>query len=180
VQHFQKIYLLALFHNFVLCSGDEKSNVYFFSYECQGFSVLLYSYLPVDPHNQVSQKIMCLNQFQSHLIFLGPPYGLLYDKCLPIQNLLYVSFKHVLISLTGFMGTLNSMRILHSTSLQCESQFCFKSMNSWCTVSLHSNFSSFIYWMQQIWSVVDLLHCNPQFPNNFIYMWPKPWGMDIV
>jgi hypothetical protein len=36
--------------------------------------------------------------------------GKLSDKCLPIQTLLYVSLKHILINLTGFMGTPNSMR----------------------------------------------------------------------
>jgi hypothetical protein len=33
------------------------------------------------------------------------------DKCLPIQTLPYVSFKHILINLTSFTGTQNSMRI---------------------------------------------------------------------
>jgi hypothetical protein len=31
--------------------------------------------------------------------------GKLSDKCLPIRTLLYVSFKHILINLTSFMGT---------------------------------------------------------------------------
>jgi hypothetical protein len=48
------------------------------------------------------------------------------------------SFKHILINLTSFMGTPNSM-------------------NSWCTVSLYSHFFSSISWIQKIWSVVDLL-----------------------
>jgi hypothetical protein len=43
------------------------------------------------------------------------------DKCLPIQTLLYVSFKHILISLSSFMDTQNSMRILNNTSLLTES-----------------------------------------------------------
>jgi hypothetical protein len=34
---------------------------------------------------------------------------------------LYVSFKHILISLSSFMGTTNSLRILHNTSLLTES-----------------------------------------------------------
>jgi hypothetical protein len=34
------------------------------------------------------------------------------DKCLPIQTLLYISFMHILISLSSFMGTQNSMKIL--------------------------------------------------------------------
>jgi hypothetical protein len=47
--------------------------------------------------------------------------GKLLDKCLPIWTLLYVSFKHILISLTNFMGTQNSMIILYNTSLLSES-----------------------------------------------------------
>jgi hypothetical protein len=38
------------------------------------------------------------------------------DRCLPIRTLPYVSFKHILISLTSSMGTPNSMRILYNTS----------------------------------------------------------------
>jgi hypothetical protein len=37
------------------------------------------------------------------------------DKCLPIRTLLYVSFKHILINLTSFMGNPNSMGILYNT-----------------------------------------------------------------
>jgi hypothetical protein len=42
--------------------------------------------------------------------------GKLSGKCLPIQTLLYVSFKHILMSLTNFIGIPNSIRILYSTS----------------------------------------------------------------
>jgi hypothetical protein len=31
--------------------------------------------------------------------------GKLSDKCLPMQTLIYVSFTHIVISVTGFMGT---------------------------------------------------------------------------
>jgi hypothetical protein len=47
--------------------------------------------------------------------------GKLSDKCLPIRTLLYVSFKHIFISLTSFMGTPTSVRILYNTSLLTES-----------------------------------------------------------
>jgi hypothetical protein len=40
-----------------------------------------------------------------------------------------------LISLTSFMGTPNSVRILYSTSILTELKAVLKSMNSWCTVS---------------------------------------------
>jgi hypothetical protein len=47
--------------------------------------------------------------------------GKLSDICLPIPTLLCVLFKHVLMSLTNFIGTTNSMRLLYSTSLLTES-----------------------------------------------------------
>jgi hypothetical protein len=46
--------------------------------------------------------------------------GKLSDKCIPIRTLLYISFKHILISLTSFTGTPNSVRILYNTSLLTE------------------------------------------------------------
>jgi hypothetical protein len=42
------------------------------------------------------------------------------DKYLPILTLLYVSFKHILINVTSFMGTPNSMRMLYNSSLITE------------------------------------------------------------
>jgi hypothetical protein len=47
--------------------------------------------------------------------------GKLSDKCLPTLNLLYVSFKYILISLIMSMGTQNSKRIVHGTSILSES-----------------------------------------------------------
>jgi len=38
--------------------------------------------------------------------------GNMSDKCLPTQTLLYISFRHVFISLTSFMGTPYLIRIL--------------------------------------------------------------------
>jgi hypothetical protein len=46
--------------------------------------------------------------------------GKLSDKWLPIQALIYISFKDILIGLISFMGTPNSMRILYNTSLLTE------------------------------------------------------------
>jgi hypothetical protein len=43
------------------------------------------------------------------------------DKCLPIRTLLYVLIKNILINLTSFMDTPNSMRILYNTFLLIES-----------------------------------------------------------
>jgi hypothetical protein len=43
--------------------------------------------------------------------------GQLSHKCLPIQTSLYLSFKHILISLSSFMATPNSIRILHNTTI---------------------------------------------------------------
>jgi hypothetical protein len=61
--------------------------------------------------------------------------GKLSHKCLPIRTLLYVSFKHILINLTSFMGTPNFMRVLYKTSPLNESWALLKSMNSLYTVS---------------------------------------------
>jgi hypothetical protein len=47
--------------------------------------------------------------------------GKLSDRCLPIWTLLYVSFRHILISLTSFKGTPNSIRISYNTYLLTES-----------------------------------------------------------
>jgi hypothetical protein len=43
--------------------------------------------------------------------------GKLSDIYLPIQTLLYVSFRHTLVGLNNFMDTPNSIRILYNTSL---------------------------------------------------------------
>jgi len=49
--------------------------------------------------------------------------GNMSDKFLPTQTLLYVSVRHIFISLTSFWGTPNSIRILYKTSLLTESSF---------------------------------------------------------
>jgi hypothetical protein len=56
--------------------------------------------------------------------------GKLSDKCLTIKALLYVSFKHILISQTNVMGIPNCIRILYKASLLTESLAFLKSMNS--------------------------------------------------
>jgi hypothetical protein len=54
--------------------------------------------------------------------YSGPFWiGKLSDKYLPTWPILYVSFKHILIVLTSFMGNPNSMRILYNSSLLTES-----------------------------------------------------------
>jgi hypothetical protein len=83
------------------------------------------------------------------------------DKFLPSQTLLYISVRHIFISLTSFMGITNSMRILYKTSLLTESKAFLKSINSWRPASLYSLFFSSIWLMQNIRSVVDLLRENP-------------------
>ena len=47
--------------------------------------------------------------------------GNMSDKFLPTRTLLYVSVRHIFITLTSFLGTPNSMRILYKTSLLTES-----------------------------------------------------------
>jgi hypothetical protein len=56
------------------------------------------------------------------------------DMCFLLHSLLWVSCKHTLISLTSFMRTQYSMRILYNTSVRTESYGFLKSINSWCTV----------------------------------------------
>jgi hypothetical protein len=57
----------------------------------------------------------CTEKLKSSGVIASPcfrPFWIenLSDKCLPTQTLLYVSFKHILMSLTSFMGTPNPMR----------------------------------------------------------------------
>jgi hypothetical protein len=66
------------------------------------------------------------------------------------------------------MGILNSMRILYKTSLLTESYALLKSIKRWCTASLCYHFFSSICRMQNIWSVVDLLHRNPHWWSPII------------
>jgi len=72
------------------------------------------------------------------------------------------------ISLTSFIGIPNSMRILYKTSLLTESYAFLKSINSWWIASLHSHFFSSIWWMQDTWSVIDLVRQNPQWGTSAI------------
>jgi len=51
------------------------------------------------------------------------PTGNMSDKCLSTQTLLYVSVRHIFISLASFMGIPNSIRIFYKTSLLTESFF---------------------------------------------------------
>jgi len=94
--------------------------------------------------------------------------GNLSDNFLPTRTLLYVSVRHIFISLTSFLGIPNSIRILYKTSLLTESYAFSKSIKSWCTASLYSHFFSSICRMQNIWSVVDLLRLNPHWWSPII------------
>ena len=58
------------------------------------------------------------------------------------------------------MAILIWMRILYKTSFLIESQAFLNSIKTWCTASLYSYFYSSIWWMQNTWSVVDLLSWN--------------------
>ena len=83
------------------------------------------------------------------------------------------------------------MGILYKTSLLTESWAFFKSINSWYTSSFYSYFFSSVWWMQNIWSIVDLLRRNPHddpqyFPlhmeltlTNFVRSWQK-WYASII
>ena len=52
------------------------------------------------------------------------------DKRLPVQTLLWVAFKHILINVTSFVGLPTSLRILYKTSFLSESLAFLKSVNS--------------------------------------------------
>jgi hypothetical protein len=101
-------------------------------------------HLPVDSHYQHTLEYDVSHSISVPSGFLGPSYDIFYkaklkssddraspcfrpfwrgkfpDKCLSIQTLLYVWFKHILINLTSFMGTPKSMRILYNTSFLTE------------------------------------------------------------
>jgi hypothetical protein len=66
-------------------------------------------------------------------------------KFLHMRTLLQVSFKHILIGVTSFIGTPHSMRMLYSTSLLTDLWTFSKSINNWWTAPLYSHFSSGIY-----------------------------------
>jgi hypothetical protein len=63
----------------------------------------------------------------------------------PYTDLLYVSFKHILISLTSFMGTPNSKRILYNISLLTELWAFFKSIWIADVLSTSAKFSKFYF-----------------------------------
>jgi hypothetical protein len=61
-------------------------------------------------------KLKSSDDKESHC-FIPFWIGKLSDKYFIKWALLFFLFKHILISLTNFMGTPNSMRILYNTSL---------------------------------------------------------------
>jgi hypothetical protein len=79
------------------------------------YCMIYLCYLTVNSHNQHRPKGEHVVT-QWHYITLSPCFRLVWteklpDKYLPIRTLLYVSVKHILISLTSFMGTPYSVRI---------------------------------------------------------------------
>jgi len=64
-------------------------------------------------------------------------------------------------NLPSFIGRAALMSTQYKTSLLTESQAVLKSKHSLCTAPHHSQFFSGMWWMQNIWSVVDLLCWNP-------------------
>jgi hypothetical protein len=52
--------------------------------------------------------------------------GELPDKCMPIGTLLHVSFKHILTSVTWFIITPNSTRILYSASFMVQKSNAYR------------------------------------------------------
>jgi len=62
------------------------------------------------------------------------------DKRLPNRTLLQVSFRHIFISITDFIGIPNWMRTLYTTSLLTESQAFLKSIYVWRTAPFSTQF----------------------------------------
>ena len=81
------------------------------------------------------------------------------DSCLPIWNLLYVSFTYFYYPYQ-FHGNISlNKNIIQDFPPKWTISF-LKSINSWRTAWLYSHFFLSIWHMQNIWSVVDLLHQN--------------------
>jgi hypothetical protein len=56
--------------------------------------------------------------------------GNMSDRYLPIWTLVLVSFRHILISRTSFLGIQDSMRMFYTISLLSETYTFLKSINS--------------------------------------------------
>lgn len=90
------------------------------------------------------------------------------DKHLPVQNLLYFSFKQALMTITNSTGTPNSTIMFHNAVVLSESQVYLSCVNSWWAVHLTSKFFIGIWRVQNIWSVVDRLRRNPRWWSPII------------
>jgi len=113
---------------------------------CFRFFVFLYGFCVYARRINIAsieQELMCSMQFQYFLIFLDfsdeskanlknsgwktSPYfwpfwrGIVSNRFLPMRTSLWVLFKHILISLTGFIGILISEGMLYYTSLVTQS-----------------------------------------------------------
>jgi hypothetical protein len=82
------------------------------------------------------------------------------DNSQPLQTLLLLLFKHIVIGPTGFMGVLNSMRIQHFLPNWIVGFLEVCKWLMYCPILLTPPPSSNGQ-MQRIWSVFDLLHLNP-------------------
>ena len=69
--------------------------------------------------------------------------GNMLHKCLSTRTLIYVSVRHIFISLTSFMGIAITLRILYKTSVLIESYAFLKPINSWHTDLLCFHFYQF-------------------------------------
>jgi hypothetical protein len=150
------------------------------------------------------QKLICLIQFQSHLFswtiliayskenlkisrgntspFFRPFWiGKPLDKYLPIRTLLYVLFKYILVYLTSFVGTPNSVRILYKTSLLSESYTFLNSLSMWRTSHCTSIFNpvsdecrkSDLHWWSPIISSTYGLNLERRTLNKILYEFDK-------
>jgi hypothetical protein len=123
------------------------------------FFFMVFVFSPSNSNISIDRELMCSIQFHLFLMAYSreklksndnetsscfKPFwtGNVCNRLLPMQTLLWVSFKHILISLTSFIGIPNSVIILYNTCLLAESYASLKSINNRCSVPLYSHFSS--------------------------------------
>jgi hypothetical protein len=83
----------------------------------------------------------------------------IWNKYWLVWTLLWVSLKHILISLNSFLDIRSSMRVLYNISLSTELYYFLKSTNSWYAVFCILHYLTNA--KKKTWSLVDLLCWNP-------------------
>jgi hypothetical protein len=106
--------------------------------------------------------------------------GKLSDICLPIWTLLYVSFKHIVINLTNFMGTPNYENIVQYFPPHWIIGFLevYKYL-MYCLIVL----PLFLQYLTNAENLISswyvTLKPTLMINNNFFYVWTSPWEENI-